>query len=134
MEWRAGVRARLERGTWPECSTWPLWDANPGDITVATPGLASVLLRCQVAASRGGKISFVDENMKGFGKTIIIDHDDGYSTVYAYNSQILVRVDQEVEKGTVIAKAGQSGRAASPRLHFEIRKKHEPQNPFYFLP
>ncbi len=87
-----------------------------------------------VAASRGGKISFVDENMKGFGKTIIIDHDDSYSTVYAYNSQILVKLDQKVEKGTVIAKAGQSGRAASPRLHFEIRKKHEPQNPFYFLP
>ena len=87
-----------------------------------------------IIASRGGKVSFVDENMKGFGKTIIIDHDDEYSTVYAYNSQILVNVGQGVRQGTVIAKAGQSGRAASPRLHFEIRKKHKPQNPFYFLP
>ncbi len=87
-----------------------------------------------VTASRSGKVSFVDENMKGFGKTIIIDHDDGYSTVYAYNSQVLTNVGQYVRQGTVIAKVGQSGRAPSPRLHFEIRKKHKPQNPFYFLP
>ena len=87
-----------------------------------------------VIASRSGKISFVEENMEGFGKTIIIDHPDEYSTVYAYNSQLLVSVGQRVRQGTVIAKAGQSGRAPSPRLHFEIRKKHKPQNPFYFLP
>lgn len=87
-----------------------------------------------VVASRGGKVSFIDENMKGFGKTIIVDHEDGYSTVYAYNSQILTGVGQYVRQGTVIAKVGQTGRADSPRLHFEIRKKHKPQNPFYFLP
>ncbi|MBL7069488.1 MAG: peptidoglycan DD-metalloendopeptidase family protein [Candidatus Omnitrophica bacterium] len=87
-----------------------------------------------VVASRSGKVTFVEENMKGFGKTIIINHDEKYSTVYAYNSQLLVKVGQVVKQGTVIAKAGQSGRAATPRLHFEIRKKHEPQNPFYFLP
>jgi len=87
-----------------------------------------------VVASRSGKVTFVDKNMKGFGKTIIINHDEKYSTVYAYNSQILVRVGQAVKQGTVIAKAGQSGRADTPRLHFEIRKEHEPQNPFYFLP
>lgn len=87
-----------------------------------------------VVASRSGRVSFIDENMKGFGKTIIIDHDDKYSTVYAYNSQVLAKVGQRVRQGSVIAKAGQSGRAASPRLHFEIRKKHKPQNPFYFLP
>ncbi len=87
-----------------------------------------------VIASRSGKVSFVDDNMKGFGKTIILDHEGEYSTVYAYNSQILADVGQMVRQGTVIAKAGQSGRAASPRLHFEIRKKHKPQNPFYFLP
>lgn len=87
-----------------------------------------------VIASRSGKVSFSDENMKGFGKTIIIDHADAYSTVYAYNSQILVKVGQYVRQGTVIAKAGQSGRAPSARLHFEIRKQHKSQNPFYFLP
>lgn len=87
-----------------------------------------------VAASRDGKVSLVDENMKGFGKTIIIDHEDGYSSVYAHNSEILVKSGQKVRQGTVIAKAGQTGRAESVRVHFEIRKKHIPQNPFYFLP
>ncbi len=87
-----------------------------------------------VIAARSGRVSFIDENMKGFGKTIIIDHPDEYSTVYAYNSQILVRVGQRVRQGTVIAKAGQSGRTTSPRLHFEIRREHKPQNPNHFLP
>lgn len=86
-----------------------------------------------IVASRSGEVSFTDENMKGFGKTIIIEHNDGYSTVYAYNSQILIGVGRKVRQGTVIAKAGQSGRAPAPRLHFEIRKEHKPQNPIHFL-
>ena len=88
----------------------------------------------RVVASRGGEVSFCDENMKGFGKTIIIDHGDSFSTVYAYNSRILVEVGQPVTKETVIAKVGNTGRAPSPRLHFEIRKNKVPKNPFYYLP
>ena len=87
-----------------------------------------------IVASRNGKVSFIDESMKGFGKTLIIDHGDKYSTVYAHKSQLLVNMGQYVKQGTVIAKAGQTGRAPSSRLHFEIRKIHKPQNPFYFLP
>jgi len=88
----------------------------------------------KVLASRDGIVSYVDENMKGFGKTIIIDHKDGFSTVYAYNSRILVNVGEQVAKRSVIARAGSSGRAKSPRLHFEIRKNKAPRNPFYYLP
>ena len=87
-----------------------------------------------IVASRNGKVSFIDESMKGFGKTLIIDHGDKYSTVYAHNSQLLVNMGQYVKQGTVIAKAGQTGRAPSSRLHFDLRKIHKPQNPFYFLP
>ena len=87
-----------------------------------------------VIASRSGRISFIDDNLKGFGKTIIIDHDEDFSTVYSHNSQILVQLGQFVRQGTIIAKAGQSGRVSTPCLHFEIRKKHKPENPMYFLP
>ena len=87
-----------------------------------------------VRASRSGTISFLDENMKGFGKTVIIDHGDGFSTVYAHNAKILVGVGQKVTKKTIIAKAGDTGRARTPRLHFEIRKNKVPKNPFYYLP
>jgi murein DD-endopeptidase MepM/ murein hydrolase activator NlpD len=88
----------------------------------------------KVVASRSGRVSFCDEKVKGYGKTIIIQHGDGYSTVYAHNSQILVKLGQWVKQGEVIARAGSTGRTSIPILHFEIRKKHQPQNPFYYLP
>ncbi len=88
----------------------------------------------EIRASRDGRVSFCEEKVKGFGKTIIIDHRDGLSTVYAHNSEILVETGQEVRQNEVIAKVGSTGRATIPCLHFEIRKKHKPQNPLYYLP
>lgn len=87
-----------------------------------------------VLASRSGKVTFASDHMKGYGKTIIIDHLDGFQTVYAHNEENLVGVDEEVARGAVIAKVGETGRADKPALHFEIRKEHKPQNPFYYLP
>jgi len=87
-----------------------------------------------VAAAAKGTVSYANEAMKGYGKVVIIDHENDFSTVYAHNSQILVRTGQEVPQGFIIAKVGSTGRAKSPYLHFEIRKRHEPQNPFYYLP
>jgi len=88
----------------------------------------------QIKASRSGRVVYCDSYLKGFGKTIILDHGDGYQTVYSYNSDILVRVGEDVLQNTVIAKAGRSGRAKEPALHFEIRKDGEPQNPAFYLP
>jgi murein DD-endopeptidase MepM/ murein hydrolase activator NlpD len=86
-----------------------------------------------VRASRAGKVVFCDEWLKGFGKTIILDHGDNFQTVYAYNSILLVRPGDSVEQNGVIAKVGRGGRAKEPSLHFEIRRNGEPQNPFYYL-
>lgn len=87
-----------------------------------------------IVASRSGKITYCSDFMKGYGKIIIIDHGNGYQTVYAYNSLNLVRTGDYVKRNQVIAKVGKGGRAVKPSLHFEIRKEHEPQNPFYYLP
>ena len=87
-----------------------------------------------VVASDSGIVSFINENMKGLGKTIIIDHENGFSTVYAHNAEILVEVGRRVKRNQLIAKVGKTGRAAMAYLHFQIRKSHEPQNPFYYLP
>ncbi len=87
-----------------------------------------------VRASRSGRVVYSDHFLKGFGKTVIIDHGDSYQTVYSYNSEILVNVSDQVARNTVIARAGRTGRAKTPTLHFEIRKDGEPQNPFYYLP
>jgi murein DD-endopeptidase MepM/ murein hydrolase activator NlpD len=86
-----------------------------------------------VRASRAGKVVFCDESLKGFGKTVILDHGDSFQTVYAYNSGILVNVGDTVAQNTVIAKAGSTGRAKVSCLHFEIRKDGESQNPFHYL-
>jgi len=86
-----------------------------------------------VVASRAGKVVFCDEWLKGFGRTVILDHGDSFQTVYAYNSLILVTVGDFVEQNTTIAKVGRGGRAKEPSLHFEIRRDGEPQNPFYYL-
>ena len=87
-----------------------------------------------VLASRSGKVSFRDDKVKGYGKTVIIDHGDSYSTVYTYNAEILAKTGDYVKQGSIIAKVGNTGRAKEPSLHFEIRKDHRPQNPFYYLP
>jgi murein DD-endopeptidase MepM/ murein hydrolase activator NlpD len=86
-----------------------------------------------VKASRAGKVVFCDEWLKGFGKTIILDHGDSFQTVYAYNSILLVKPGDAVEQNGVIARVGRGGRAKEPSLHFEIRRNGEPQNPFYYL-
>ena len=86
-----------------------------------------------VRASRSGRVVFSDDHFKGFGKTLILDHGDKFQTVYAYNSDILVRVGDAVKQKDVIARVGRTGRAKEPCLHFEIRKDGEPQNPLYYL-
>ena len=87
-----------------------------------------------VQAARSGKVVFYAEDFGGFGKTVIIDHGDGYSSVYARNSEVFIKSGDSVKKGTVIAKAGSSGRDSGVYLHFEIRKAHIPQNPLFYLP
>lgn len=87
-----------------------------------------------IVASRSGKVIFSEDKVKGYGKTVIIDHGDGFQTVYAHNSEILVKIGEDVKQSAPIAKIGSSGRIKIPYLHFEIRKRHAPQNPFHYLP
>jgi len=86
-----------------------------------------------VVASRSGTVVFCSDNLLCFGKTIIIDHADGFSTVYARNAEILVKNGEFVKRGSLIAKAGQAGRDKNIFLHFEIRKGHIPRNPYFYL-
>ncbi|MDD5669689.1 MAG: LysM peptidoglycan-binding domain-containing M23 family metallopeptidase [Candidatus Omnitrophica bacterium] len=86
-----------------------------------------------IVAARSGKVVFSKENFLCYGKTLIIDHGDNFSTVYARNSQLLVKLGDIVQRGDLIAKVGAAGRDKNMYLHFEIRKGHLPQNPYFYL-
>lgn len=88
----------------------------------------------EIVAARSGRVVFYAKDFGGYGKTIIIDHGDGLSSVYARNSEVLIKLGDEVKKGALIAKAGSAGRDKNTYLHFEIRKGHLPQNPYFYLP
>ena len=70
--------------------------------------------------------------MKGYGRIVIIDHENGYSTRFAHLNEYLVEIDQVVEKGNLIAKTGNTGRSTGPHLHYEVRKDEIPLNPLEF--
>lgn len=71
--------------------------------------------------------------LKGYGKTIIIDHGDGYSTWYAHLSTYKVKKGDLVGQGDFIARTGNTGRSTGPHLHYEVRYKEESVNPEKFL-
>lgn len=86
----------------------------------------------EVVAAKAGKVVFYTDNFGYYGKTIIIDHADGFLTVYARNAQVYIKVGDSVQGGALIAKVDSGNRNAT--LHFEIRKGHIPQNPNFYLP
>ncbi|NCC67161.1 MAG: M23 family metallopeptidase [Clostridia bacterium] len=72
-----------------------------------------------ILAFADGKVVTV-QSFSGYGLTLIIDHGDGVTTLYAHCSQILVAVGKKVTAGQTVALAGQTGRATGPHLHFEV--------------
>ena len=87
----------------------------------------------RVVAAGDGRVILIDEKLKGYGKTIIIEHSGNFSTVYARNSEILVALGQWVRRGEPIAKIGRMGKGVSPQLYFEIRKRMKAEDPRYYL-
>ncbi len=84
-----------------------------------------------VCAARNGHVVFADY-LSGYGYTVVLDHLDGYYSVYANNATLLVKLDDNVYRGDPVAKVGKKGDLAL--LHFEIRKNDVAQNPLYYLP
>ena len=83
-------------------------------------------------AAKAGVVTFAG-NMSGYGKVIIIRHDNGYETRYAHLSVISTNVGEHVNQGDLIGKTGNSGRTTGAHLHFEIRQNGVPKNPMKYL-
>ncbi|MFH2139121.1 MAG: peptidoglycan DD-metalloendopeptidase family protein [Candidatus Omnitrophota bacterium] len=90
--------------------------------------------KAPIIAAAHGKVIFTSENMRGYGKTIIVDHSHSFYTIYSSNKKNLVRTGDYVSQGQVIALAGTTGRAAESILHFEVREKNKAKNPLHYLP
>ncbi|MCC6758733.1 MAG: peptidoglycan DD-metalloendopeptidase family protein [Candidatus Omnitrophica bacterium] len=84
-----------------------------------------------VVASRQGKVVFADY-LSGYYYTVVLDHLDGYFTVYGFNSKLAVNLGDTIAKGDKVAFAGKKG--ATPLLYFEVRRNAKAENPMYFLP
>jgi septal ring factor EnvC (AmiA/AmiB activator) len=86
----------------------------------------------KVVAADDGEVIFSDR-YGGQGKLIIIDHKNGFFTLYAYNNELLVSRGTQVKRGQAIAKSGSSGSASQASLHFELRKDGKAINPMPYL-
>jgi murein DD-endopeptidase MepM/ murein hydrolase activator NlpD len=85
-----------------------------------------------VAASADGTVSLAGWN-SGFGKCVIIDHAQGYRTLYGHLNVILVHQGQQVKQFQYIGKVGMTGRTTGPHLHFTIWKDGQLRNPLKYL-
>jgi lipoprotein NlpD len=86
-----------------------------------------------VLASAPGRVIFSGTGIRGFGKLIVIKHNNTYLSVYAHNSELNVKEGQSVAKGQKIAEMGNTD-AEQVKLHFEIRRFGKPVDPAKLLP
>ncbi|MCL2638806.1 MAG: M23 family metallopeptidase [Oscillospiraceae bacterium] len=85
-----------------------------------------------IFAADSGKVTFAEWHA-GYGRTVIIEHENGLITWYGHCSELLVNEGDFVEQGETIAKVGDSGRADGNQLHFEVRYGASILNPRHYL-
>ncbi|MBR4879822.1 MAG: peptidoglycan DD-metalloendopeptidase family protein, partial [Clostridia bacterium] len=86
-----------------------------------------------IVAADGGTVTLAKWN-GNYGYCVVIDHGNGYTTLYAHSSKLLVSKGQKVAKGEKIALVGSTGRSTGPHLHFEVKKNGRNINPYNVLP
>ena len=85
-----------------------------------------------VRATASGQVVYAGEGLRGYGKLIIVKHNQDYLSAYAHNQSIIVKEGQQVKAQQRIAQMGSSG-ADRTMLHFEIRKGGKPVDPLKYL-
>ncbi|MBL8385738.1 MAG: peptidoglycan DD-metalloendopeptidase family protein, partial [Burkholderiales bacterium] len=86
-----------------------------------------------VLAAGPGRVVYSGQGLRGYGRLIIIKHNNTYLSAYAHNSVLLAKEGQTVTRGQKIAEAGSTD-ADAPKLHFEIRRQGRPVDPLKLLP
>lgn len=131
----AEAGSRPEAGVAP--SGWPLTvqgfvtarfgggDGHPGT-DIAVPVNTPVLATAPGTVRRAG-------NDTVYGNFLVLEHGDGFETMYAHNALLLVERGQRVERGETIAYSGNSGRSSAPHLHYEVRRGGTAVDPSPYL-
>jgi lipoprotein NlpD len=113
---------------------WPVKGKVLTTFTETTKGIDIAGTRGKpVLAAAAGKVIYNEAGLRGYGRMIIIKHNEQWLTAYAHNEKILVQKDQEIKQGQKIAEMGSSDTDAV-KLHFEIRKQGKPVDPMKYLP
>lgn len=103
------------------------FDSNTKGIDISgTPGDA-------IKAAADGKVMYVGNGVRGLGNLVIVNHDNGFITVYGHNRKLLVKTGQQIKRGETVAELGDT-ETTSPRLHFEVRRRGTPVDPLRYLP
>jgi murein DD-endopeptidase MepM/ murein hydrolase activator NlpD len=87
-----------------------------------------------VLAADSGYVVAAGWDDSGFGRIVLIDHGNGFQTLYAHMQVYYVEVGQSIAKGEQIGEVGSTGNSSGPHLHFEVLQDGVQRNPFGFLP
>ena len=79
-----------------------------------------------------GRVVYADW-LRGFGNLLIVDHGQGYMSLYAYNEGLLRQVGETVRAGDPVAQVGASGESADSGLYFELRRDGKPFDPMRWV-
>ncbi len=116
---------------------WPLDGKNIGSFSLSAPVNKGINIEGRqggdVLAAADGVVVYAGGNLRGYGKLVIIKHNDIYLSAYGHNARILVKEGDTVKAGRKIAKVGKNS-SNIRMLHFEIREKGIPKNPINYLP
>jgi len=86
-----------------------------------------------VVAAASGRVVYAGSGLRGYGKLVIIKHNNTWLSAYAHNDNLVVKEQQDVRKGQKIAEMGQTD-ADQVKLHFEVRREGKPVDPARILP
>jgi murein DD-endopeptidase MepM/ murein hydrolase activator NlpD len=86
-----------------------------------------------VLSTADGKIVRVEYKKGGYGRNLVVEHKDGYRTLYAHLSQFSVKVGELVSQGQVIGYSGSTGTSTSPHLHYEVIRGNRKVDPKTYM-
>ena len=119
--------------------SWPL-KANPKISRNFSPrsphdGIDIVApMNREIFSAHEGYVVYAGSGYNGYGRLIILDSGQGWSTFYAHLNRIFVKEGVFVQRGDIIGTIGMTGKTSGPHLHFELRRNKVPVDPRRYLP